>query len=161
MGAPEEVTSLIPAPPINSKLLEEGVASVARHVVANSMKGDGPFRAARDLLLRRPPRITGVTPGDPLTHDGESGRQAAHRIVPLLDHTCLAVQGPPGSGKTTVGADVIVELVRQGKRVGITAHSHSVIGNLLDAVCRTAGERGVESARPLAELRAAMRAAVQ
>ena len=39
---------------------------------------------------------------------------------------------------------MIVDLVQQGKRVGITAHSHAVIGNLLDEVCRVAHERGVE-----------------
>src|SRR5262249_24114671 len=54
------------------------------------------------------------------------------------DRSYLAIQGPPGSGKTTKGAELIVELVEQGKRVGITAHSHAVIGNLIEAV----GKRG-------------------
>jgi uncharacterized protein len=38
---------------------------------------------------------------------------------------------------------MIVELVRQGRRVGITAVSHKVIGNLLDEVCRTAAKNGI------------------
>ena len=38
---------------------------------------------------------------------------------------------------------MIVDLVQQGKRVGITAHSHAVIGNLLEAVCERAHEEGV------------------
>jgi uncharacterized protein len=38
---------------------------------------------------------------------------------------------------------MIVELVRQGRRVGITAVSHKVISNLLGEVCRTAAKAGV------------------
>jgi superfamily I DNA and/or RNA helicase len=55
----------------------------------------------------------------------------------------LPIQGPPGSGKTFTGARMIVELVKQGRRVGITAVSHKVIGNLLDEVCRTAAKNGI------------------
>ena len=55
----------------------------------------------------------------------------------------LPIQGPPGSGKTFTGARMIVELVKQGRRVGITAVSHKVISNLLDEVCRTAAKAGV------------------
>ena len=50
----------------------------------------------------------------------------------MLDHSLLAIQGPPGAGKTYTGARMICELVRQGKRVGITATSHKVISNLLE-----------------------------
>src|SRR5207302_1617240 len=39
---------------------------------------------------------------------------------------------PPGSGKTTIGAELILDLVKRGKRVGVTANSHKVIGNLLE-----------------------------
>ena len=55
----------------------------------------------------------------------------------------LPIQGPPGSGKTFTGARMIVELVRQGRRVGITAVSHKVISNLLGEVCRTAAQNGI------------------
>jgi uncharacterized protein len=39
---------------------------------------------------------------------------------------------------------MILDLVRQGRQVGITAMSHRAIGNLLDEVCRHAAETGVE-----------------
>jgi uncharacterized protein len=58
-----------------------------------------------------------------------------------LDGTSLPIQGPPGAGKTFTGARMICELVAQGKRVGVTATSHKVIRNLLDAVAREAGRR--------------------
>jgi uncharacterized protein len=66
----------------------------------------------------------------------------AVRIVGELDETVLAVQGPPGSGKTYCGARMICELVRRGKKVGVAANSHQVIRNLLDAVAEAADELG-------------------
>lgn len=42
---------------------------------------------------------------------------------------------------------MICELVRQGKRVGITATSHKVIGNLLKEVVAAAGEIGLHNLR--------------
>jgi uncharacterized protein len=61
----------------------------------------------------------------------------------MLDHSLLAIQGPPGAGKTFTGARMICELVRQGKRVGITATSHKVIANLLKETISAAGEAGI------------------
>src|SRR5258706_527507 len=59
---------------------------------------------------------------------------AAKRLSASLDREVLPIQGPPGSGKTYNGARAILELVRQGKRVGVTAVSHKVIDNLLSEV---------------------------
>jgi uncharacterized protein len=55
-----------------------------------------------------------------------------------LDGTVLAVQGPPGSGKTTTGAELIRSLLDAKLTVGVTALSHAVIGNLLKEVGRPA-----------------------
>jgi uncharacterized protein len=88
-----------------------------------------------------PPRGVAVSPS--LRLPGEPGAVALRRLAPALDHSYLAVQGPPGSGKTTAGAELIVDLVERGRRVGVTANSHKVIGNLLDKVAEKAGERGV------------------
>jgi uncharacterized protein len=55
-----------------------------------------------------------------------------------LDASVLAIQGPPGSGKTFVGSRVIKELVDQGMKVGVVANSHSAIENLMWA-CLEAG----------------------
>ena len=99
----------------------------------------GPYRAARDLLLRHPPRSDRR-----FSNSAGSGRtdpgSVAKRVGTQLDHSLLAIQGPPGAGKTYTGARMICELVRQGKRVGITATSHKVIRNLLDEVVKAAGE---------------------
>ena len=57
-----------------------------------------------------------------------------------LDSTTLCIQGPPGTGKTFTAAAVIAELMRKGKKVGVTANSHKVILNLLGAVVEARAE---------------------
>ena len=75
---------------------------------------------------------------------GETALDAALRIVRKPDFGVLPIQGPPGSGKTYTGGRLICELVRRGARVGITANSHKVIVNLLDAAMEAADEQGFE-----------------
>jgi uncharacterized protein len=123
---------------VDSKVLAESLARIAEHVVAHGLEGEGPYQAARDLLLRTPPR----TGGEPLTLDGETPLTAALRLCGHLAGV-LPIQGPPGAGKTYVGANMIVELVRLGKTVGITANSHKVIRHLIDETIKVADEKGV------------------
>ncbi|MEX2660045.1 MAG: TM0106 family RecB-like putative nuclease [Acidimicrobiales bacterium] len=134
-------TALIPPRPIATKPLRQALLALAEHVVANGLDHDGPWRAACGLLRRDLPRLRGA---------GSAHLQAAHedvgdalvRLAGQLDGSTLAVQGPPGSGKTRSGADAVVALVAAGRRVGITAHSHAAITNLLEAVCKRAAAAG-------------------
>ena len=114
--------------------LGEWVASVG-------IDAPGPYRGARDLLLSRAPRLREqIVEGAPLQEDGELSLTAARRLALNLDGGVLAIQGPPGAGKTYTGARMICELVRAGKKVGITAVSHKVIRNLLEGVVDAARE---------------------
>jgi predicted RecB family nuclease len=119
-------------------VLSNALYRIGAWVEANGLDAMGPYRAARDLLQRHPPRLTGGSAI--LLAPGEQTLDAAKRVGTQLDHSLLAIQGPPGAGKTYTGARMICELVRQGKRVGITATSHKVIRNLLDEVVKAAGE---------------------
>jgi uncharacterized protein len=65
----------------------------------------------------------------------------ARRLGFELEHGVLAIQGPPGTGKTFTGSHMIVELLKAGKKVGVTAVSHEVIRNLLKDACRRAKEQ--------------------
>lgn len=124
---------------VPSEVLKDALVRVGEHVASHGMEGGGPYRAARDLLLRRPPRLD----GEPVRRQGESALDAALRITATADFGVLPVQGPPGAGKTYTGARMICELVSSGARVGITANSHKVVVNLLQEVLSAADERGM------------------
>ena len=140
-GAPAP-TSLIAYEYVDPGPKPPSLRHLATWVIEHGIDAPGPYQAARDLLMRCPPRV-GQTDGAPLTADGEDAQDAARRLVGRLDESYLAIQGPPGSGKSTVGAEMIVDLVEAGKRVGVTANSHKVIGELLEKTARVARERGV------------------
>ena len=140
---PPQPTSLIQFNYVNPRPKPGSLKRLAQGVTENGIDGSGPFRAARDLLMRQPPRV-GQAPDAPLAGDGEDAQAAARRLVQTLDESYLAIQGPPGSGKSTVGAEMIVDLVEAGKRVGVTANSHKVIGELLEKTERVAESRGID-----------------
>ncbi len=126
----------------STKELAASIARLAEWAAVNGLDVQGEHRAARDLLLRLPPRLKaggrGLERGPaetPLDH--------ARRLSLELDGGVLPIQGPPGTGKTYTGARMIVELVRAKKKVGVTAISHEVIKNLLNGVIAAAREEGV------------------
>ena len=122
-------SALIAGGPIATKAHASRLLALGRAV----LEGGHSFRAARELLVRNPPRC-GQPPKNPLVFPGEDAGAAIVRLALALDHSVLAVQGPPGSGKTYRAAEMIVELVRAGKRVGVTSNSHRVIKSVLRAV---------------------------
>ena len=135
-------TSLIPLDLVNQQPKPQSLQRIARWVIDHGIEGDSPHRAARDLLTRRPPQL-GQPQGQSLCRSGEDAQQAARRLIASLRHSYLAIQGPPGSGKSTVGAAMIVDLVAEGNRIGVTANSHKVIGELLTKVTKNAADRGI------------------
>jgi uncharacterized protein len=140
--------SIVPLNYVPTKDLQESLIELGEWVADHGIDADGPYRAARDLLLRRHPRI-GQVPGAALRVSGETELEAARRLAPLLDRTTLPIQGPPGAGKTHDGARMILTLLADGKRVGISATSHKVIGNLLRAVLKASDEETEVSVRPI------------
>jgi uncharacterized protein len=125
---------------VDASVMAEALARIGEYVANNGLRGDGPYQAARDLLLKEGPRVGGQI----LHCDGETTVEAAVRLCQHLVGGILAIQGPPGAGKTFTGARMICELVRRGKKVGITANSHKVIRNLIDATFAAATELGVD-----------------
>jgi predicted RecB family nuclease len=121
---------LIPERPLETRYQAEALLEIGWWVASNGVDARGPHRAACDLLLRRRPRGRDV-PDGPLRRAGESAEQAALRVAAGLDGGCLAIQGPPGAGKTYTAARIALQLVAQGARVAVTATSHKAIGNLL------------------------------
>jgi uncharacterized protein len=135
---------LIPASPYDTNPLAEALLRLGGWVLEQGTKADGPYRSGLELLCLMPPRVRSQPPGSSLVLPSDlSAADAARRCALGLEHSYLPIQGPPGSGKTTTGADMILDLVSAGKRVGVTAISHKVIGNLLEKVCEKALERGL------------------
>jgi len=162
------VRRMVSPKPKPAVLLELG-----RWIAANGVDDPGPHRAARDLLLRRPPRLVPgsrglaaneIEPADSRVIAFAAARSARERLRAAavappsqvdaevtaairlgfeLDHGVLPIQGPPGTGKTFTGAHMILELVKAGKKVGVTAVGHETIRNVLRAVCKHAAEQGL------------------
>ncbi|HVJ18928.1 MAG TPA: TM0106 family RecB-like putative nuclease [Polyangiaceae bacterium] len=130
--------ALVPGGPMQTKAHEESLLALGE-AVARNPDGDD-FRAARELLRRQPPRV-GQAPDEPLVRPGESVEDALARLALALDGSVMAVQGPPGSGKTHQAALMILSLIRAGKRVGVTANSHAVIKNVLKKVAELGSAR--------------------
>ena len=109
----------------------------------------GVESASADLLFRRPPRLKKSasnaknTENLPLEVDFSASDlptvDAVHAAVRALDHSYVAVQGPPGAGKTFLASHVIARLVAEGAKVGVVAQSHAVIENLMLACCARDG----------------------
>jgi uncharacterized protein len=125
---------------IRTTVLAHALVRIGEYVADHGLEGEGPYQAARDLLLRHAPRVE----GQPLRVAGETSLTAALRLALLLDGGVLPIQGPPGSGKTHIGARMIEAMVKAGLRVGVTANSHKVIRNLLDSVREAADETGAD-----------------
>ena len=109
----------------------------------------GVKSASADLLFRRAPRLKkGASNAKnaenlPLEVDFPGSAlptvDAVHAAVRALDRSYVAVQGPPGAGKTFLASHVIARLVAEGAKVGVVAQSHAVIENLMVACCARDG----------------------
>jgi predicted RecB family nuclease len=136
----EEAFSLIPQGPLDPDVLRDAVYRYADSVIA----GSGDYAAISSILKRERPRVTGIAPGAAIVPSEDDILLRAVSAITRLDQSHMLVQGPPGTGKTFLSAHAIVELLSQGRRVGVASNSHKAINNLLLEVEREALERGVQ-----------------
>ena len=123
---------------------KESLLRFAESVVKDGVSLPAPYRIACDLLTKQRPRLKGHhNAAAVLRRPNESVVDAAERLVHDLDGSLLAIQGPPGAGKTYTAAHMIVKAIRSGKRVGVTANSHKVIRKLMDDVQQVAKNAGL------------------
>ena len=109
----------------------------------------GVESASADLLFRRAPRLkkgaSNAKNAENLPREVDFSASdlptvdAVHAAVRALNHSYVAVQGPPGAGKTFLASHVIARLVAEGAKVGVVAQSHAVIENLMLACCARDG----------------------
>ncbi len=145
----QKILDVHPASVLHTKDIRDdekiaAILRIAEWVAANGIDAAGPFgtvgefRAGRDLLLRAHPRVI-----KSIEHLGEPQKDAVN-WVKALDNGVLPIQGPPGSGKSTTAAKMILELVQAGKTVGITALGHKVIMNLMEKVAAMGRKHGID-----------------
>lgn len=130
--------------PFSTEKHANALLQIGQWVRDNGIDAPGAYRAARDLLLRKRPRLNA---GDVLARPGEQTVETACRVAAALDGSVFAIQGPPGAGKTFTGARMICALIKEGKKIGITALSHKVIRKLLDEVVSAAHEDKIAGVR--------------
>lgn len=136
------------APPKQLSLIKDeyvkadDIAASILRTATSFMNGTALPPALEDFLLRRRPRIAGSASGPLITPDKSLTKGTAD-VVSRMRDTTLCIQGPPGGGKTHTAACAIIELILQGKRVGVTSNSHKAIANLMDKVAELAKENGI------------------
>jgi len=128
---------------ITIKTLWEAILSIASEVEENGLSPMGDYFAAKDLLMKRKPRLINKEEGVTIK-EGEDRVAAACRIALNLNRSILPIQGPPGTGKTYTGARIILELLKAKKKVGVTAVSHRVVMTLFEAINEQAREAGID-----------------
>ncbi|MER6761956.1 MULTISPECIES: TM0106 family RecB-like putative nuclease [Amycolatopsis] len=124
--------AVLPGSPVRPSPKDEAVADLAR-LVGETLPAL-PSHPGVDLL-RRIPRLRGGLP-----EPGEDLVATVITAVDQLDGSVLAVQGPPGAGKTYLAGKLIAHLVRSGRTVGVTSNSHKAVENVLSAAMENAPE---------------------
>jgi predicted RecB family nuclease len=120
--------------PLNHKPLREGLCRFADAL----LEGKKVYSAVSGYLRRERPRIAGYASGTPIIDPAQPTLSQAIAAVTGLDHSHLFIQGPPGTGKTYTASHIILKLLQDGKKVGVTSNSHKAINNLLAGVEKVA-----------------------
>ena len=110
---------------------EESIIRFAEYVLQNGITNTGSYQAGRELLLR-----SIKLPIDP-SQINEPDNPAIIQVM-NLENDVLPIQGPPGTGKSHTAAQMIISLIKAGKKIGITALGHKVITGLLEKVSAAA-----------------------
>ena len=136
-------TALVAKDIFYTTTMRESLLRLGREVDEHGLGDANPYSSVADLLMRKPPRV-GHIYGDALSLPGEDTVSSAKRLAAKLDRSYLPIQGPPGAGKTFTASHVIVDALRRGCRVGVTATGHAVITQLMDRVMDIAGDESVQ-----------------
>jgi uncharacterized protein len=131
--------SIGPGMPVSTKALIEAVFRFGDSLIA----ADRRYPAIEALLSQTNPAIQGHPTGTSIIPLTAEPLAATISAIANLDSSYIFIQGPPGAGKTYTGSHVIVALLRQGYRVGVSSNSHKAINNLLAGVEKVAKAEGV------------------
>ncbi len=129
---PPERLSLIPDEYVRAAPIPDAIFDVLESMLETDFKSS----AIVDFLFRFEPRfIDGSRPQ--IISPNLSGAEFIEEVISAvgkMNESYLCIQGPPGAGKTFTAKHVISDLLRKGKRVGVSSNSHRAIINLMDGV---------------------------
>ncbi|MFC3053797.1 TM0106 family RecB-like putative nuclease [Kordiimonas pumila] len=111
-------------------------------VIEGLLNTDFASSAIVDFLTRSRPRIKGNIEGPIVKYQGDLLTEVIEASV-NLDRSYLSIQGPPGAGKTYTAKHIIGELLRQGKKIGISSNSHKAILNLMHGAAEYCLDQGI------------------
>lgn len=132
------VLELIP----NDITYERSVAALAQVAAMDR----GQARHTREVLLgNEPAQFERALPLQPTAVLNAEQQDAAQRALAASDF--FLIHGPPGTGKSTVLAQVAVEAVARGERILCTAASNSAVDHLLE-LCLARGLRALRLGHP-------------
>ena len=128
-GMLPNILSIGPGTPTPNKKLTQNTYNFIDDLITSNDK----YHALKDILYRRHPNIKNIKKGANLLQSDEFETEIP-QLLDNLDNSYLYIQGPPGTGKTYQASNAIVHLLKQNKKVAVTALSHKVIHNILDRV---------------------------
>ncbi|MCC5013791.1 MULTISPECIES: TM0106 family RecB-like putative nuclease [unclassified Legionella] len=125
----DSVVTLIPDESINPEPIPTAIAAVAEAFAQGRLENTAIY----DFLTRSTPRIRVLVHGAPIapSHEPEERLNQIISAIRNLEDSYLTIQGPPGSGKSYTAKHVIAELLKLGKRIGISSNNHKAINHLL------------------------------
>lgn len=138
---PDSPVTLIPNEYIDPDPIPQAITKQAT-AFAN---GELVQTALVDFLSKSIPRIKGHISGQAIapSHDPEQRLNEIIHAVINLDNSYLTIQGPPGAGKTYTGKHLIAELIKKGKKIGVSSNSHKAINNLLIHTAKYCQKMGI------------------
>ena len=128
VGEPPKNFNFGPGSVVNSGTI---ASALNRFIVDYSESKKTKYKCAEDILKNDFPDLIKIKAGDPIFDVQKDLIDESTLAVKKLNSSYLLVQGPPGSGKTFTSAKIILSLIKDNKKVGITSNSHKAINNLL------------------------------
>tara|TARA_B100000787_G_scaffold165297_1_gene149017 strand:+ start:234 stop:3689 length:3456 start_codon:yes stop_codon:yes gene_type:complete len=125
------IVSLGPNSPPSVANKEKALNSYIKSVIKKDKKR---FKCITDLITKSLPDINGIKKGEHLIQGSEDIIEQSIKIVKNLNSSYLVFQGPPGTGKTHTTAKIIIDLIKNNKRVGVSSNSHEAIKTLLKKI---------------------------
>ena len=119
------------------------IPNAIKAVIEQLLKSEFKSCAIVDFLTRTRPNINGSPNGNIIKNKTDFMSEIIAAAA-NLNNSYLCIQGPPGAGKSYTAKHIIGELLRNGKRVGISSNSHKAITNLMAGVADYVEEKCID-----------------